>query len=105
MTLLSWTRLVGFLAGEAAILVLLAGILARCVKPAWQRSIWHSVILGLSLLLVLECAGANRYISKLLTSPAEQTEQERRVVVTTFPPGRPLLKQSQARTASTSDHS
>ena len=60
-TLTVWLQLMGLLAVEVAVIVGIATQLQRLTKSAiWRRTIWHSCILSLLLLVVFEFTGAAR---------------------------------------------
>jgi beta-lactamase regulating signal transducer with metallopeptidase domain len=54
----------GLLAAEVALLVGIAGLIARRVTSAvWRRTVWQSCVLALLGLLVMEISGSARYIA------------------------------------------
>ena len=66
-----WTVLwpvLGLLAVEAALLVSIAALIARCVTTAaWRRTVWQGCILALLGLLALEISGGARYMAAFAT--------------------------------------
>lgn len=75
-TLTVWLQLMGLLAVEVAVIVGIAAQLQRLTKSAiWRRTIWHSCILSLLLLVVFEFTGAARgMVVWIRQKPASATQ-------------------------------
>ena len=61
-----WSRLAGLLAVEAALVIVVAGLVARWLRsPQMQRAVWQAALLGVALLWVAELTGARGQFAKL----------------------------------------
>lgn len=83
MSMSGWFALFGFLAGEAAIVLIIAGSAARFVRPIWQRAIWHTAVVVLLALVFMECCGAGNGVLSVLNSAGSLGAQ--RTVVRNVP--------------------
>lgn len=52
-----WWHLLAALSLEAGIVVCVTALLCRCCRPAWQRTLWHAMMLMLLGLLIVEAFG------------------------------------------------
>jgi Zn-dependent protease with chaperone function len=70
-----WSRLAGLLAVEAALVIAVAGLVARWLRsPQMQRAVWQAALLGVALLWVAELTGARGQFAKLRpTKPVTRT--------------------------------
>lgn len=70
-----WSRLAGLLAVEAALVIVVAGLVARWLRsPQMQRAVWQAALLGVALLWVAELTGARGQFAKLRpTKPVTRT--------------------------------